>query len=196
METFFSPSVTYALFVLAGFAVLAEAGFTTFGVASLVAALLGAGVLGGIAADDLVWWPLLIAGLSIVAAAFPLAIHRRVRSLELTSTVLLAIGSILFAALNRDWPTAAVALAVVVGFYFGTAKLFQMVDAMYNQPARTGMESLVGQSAVVRKWSGVQGTVALNGAYWTCDGPPGLAPGQSVRVVSHDGMRLQIVYEG
>jgi len=196
MSDFFSPSVTYALFVLGGLAILAEASLTTFGVASVIALVFGAGVVFGVNTDGLIWWPLVIAGLSVVLSALPLALHRRIRGIELGATFVMGLGSLLFAVVNKDLITAVMAVVVTVAFYFVTTKLFEMVDSVNNARSPVGMDSMINEQATVRKWSGTSGTVILRGSYWTCDGPPGLSAGQSVRIVSHDGMRLRVIYDG
>ena len=61
------------------------------------------------------------------------------------------------------------------------------------RPARTGQEGMVGQMArVVEVLSPGTGKVFLHGEYWDADGPPGLAPGEEVRIAGVNGLRLRV----
>jgi membrane-bound serine protease (ClpP class) len=61
------------------------------------------------------------------------------------------------------------------------------------RPARTGREGMLGQTArVVEIVSPGTGKVFLHGEYWDADGPPGLAPGEEVRIAGVDGLRLRV----
>ena len=81
-------------------------------------------------------------------------------------------------------PGLAVTLAVVGLLSWKTMQL-------RRSPVRTGLESMVGQSArVVAGFSGASdaGTVLIQGEYWNAVGPPDLADGDTVRVQKiHDG---------
>ncbi len=60
-------------------------------------------------------------------------------------------------------------------------------------PARTGPEAMIGAEArVVDGFQPPRGTgrVHVQGEYWDSIGPPGLAPGEPVRIVRVEGMTL------
>jgi membrane-bound serine protease (ClpP class) len=85
-------------------------------------------------------------------------------------------------------PAVAMTLGVVGFLTFRTISLRRM-------PVRTGASGLVGKSArVVRPFGepDAMGTVQLEGEYWDAYGAPGAAPGETVRVVGMDGLKLRV----
>ncbi|HEY6066373.1 MAG TPA: NfeD family protein, partial [Thermoanaerobaculia bacterium] len=62
------------------------------------------------------------------------------------------------------------------------------------RPARTGPEGMVGEAARVVENFAPPGTgrVLVHGEYWDAEGPPGLAPGEVVRIAGVDGLRLRV----
>ena len=56
------------------------------------------------------------------------------------------------------------------------------------------MDALVGRSAEVTRWSGREGSVTLDGAFWSARGPDdtAIAVGERVTVVSYEGMHLEV----
>ena len=85
-------------------------------------------------------------------------------------------------------PAVAMTLAVVGFLTFRTLSL-------RRAPVRTGSTSLVGKNArVVRPFpeSEEAGTVLIEGEYWDAYGAPGAAPGETVRVVGVEGLRLRV----
>lgn len=85
-------------------------------------------------------------------------------------------------------PAVAMTLAVVGFLTFKTISL-------RRAPVRTGSVSLVGKSArVVRTIpeSEEPGTVLVDGEYWDAYGAPGAAPGESVRIIGVEGLKLRV----
>jgi len=68
-----------------------------------------------------------------------------------------------------------------------------------RQKPRSGVEALIGRTAVVRRWKGGAGRVFVAGESWQAVLAPGLAaetppePGQGVTVAGIDGMTLVVV---
>lgn len=62
------------------------------------------------------------------------------------------------------------------------------------RPARTGIEGMVGETArVVQDFSPQgRGKVLVAGEYWDAEGPPGIAPGETVKVVGVEGMKVRV----
>jgi membrane-bound serine protease (ClpP class) len=85
-------------------------------------------------------------------------------------------------------PAVAVTLGVLGFLTFRTISL-------RRAPVKTGQSSLLGRSArVVRRLpeSEEPGTVLLDGEYWDAYGAPGASPGETVRVVGIDGLKLRV----
>jgi len=85
-------------------------------------------------------------------------------------------------------PAVAMTLTVVGFLTFKTISL-------RRAPVRTGSVSLVGKSArVVRTIpeSEEPGTVLVDGEYWDAYGAPGAAPGESVRIIGVEGLKLRV----
>ena len=85
-------------------------------------------------------------------------------------------------------PAVIMTLGVVGFLTFRTIALRRM-------PVRTGASSLLGKNArVVRPFGepDAMGTVLLEGEYWDAYGAPGAAPGETVRVVGMEGLKLRV----
>lgn len=85
-------------------------------------------------------------------------------------------------------PAVAMTLGVVGFLTFRTISLRRM-------PVRTGASNLLGKNArVVRSSTEPDnlGTVLLEGEYWDAYGAPGAAPGETVRVVGMEGLKLRV----
>ncbi len=85
-------------------------------------------------------------------------------------------------------PAVAMTLGVVGFLTFRTISLRRM-------PVRTGASNLLGKNArVVRPFGepDAPGTVLLDGEYWDAYGAPGAAPGDTVRVVGMEGLKLRV----
>jgi membrane-bound serine protease (ClpP class) len=96
--------------------------------------------------------------------------------------IALLVGSLLL------FSAVTMTLAVLLFLTFRTI-------AIRRAPVRTGSVSLIGRSArVVRPLpeSEEPGTVLLDGEYWDAYGAPGAAPGENVRVVGVEGLKLRV----
>jgi membrane-bound serine protease (ClpP class) len=85
-------------------------------------------------------------------------------------------------------PAVAMTLGVVGFLTFRTLSL-------RRTPVRTGAVSLLGKIArVVRAIPASEdlGTVLVDGEYWDAYGAPGAAPGETVRVVGVEGLKLRV----
>lgn len=85
-------------------------------------------------------------------------------------------------------PGLALTLAIVTFLTWNTLRLRMA-------PATTGLEGMVGETArVVNGFDAPPGIgkVLAHGEYWDAQGPPGLSPGETVRVVEVSGTRLRV----
>jgi membrane-bound serine protease (ClpP class) len=164
------------------------------------------GIVGGIALLLALYafsvLPVSLAGIALILFAVLLFVLEVKASshgvLAAGGAIALLAGSLLLFSGNGDHayrvdlsivlPAVLMTLAIVGFLTFRTLSLRRL-------PARTGAVSLVGRSArVVRPTAGMEepGTVLLDGEYWDAYGAAGAAPGETVRVVGVDGLKLRV----
>ena len=78
--------------------------------------------------------------------------------------------------------TSAIILAGVVGVAVRSRK----------QTVQTGAEQLIGGPAEVVEWSGREGRVRVHGEIWLAESEMELAPGDRVRVIGREGLKLTV----
>jgi membrane-bound serine protease (ClpP class) len=66
--------------------------------------------------------------------------------------------------------------------------LYVKIMESMRQPVKTGSEGLLGQVAEV----GPVGSLIVRGERWSIAQPEGLTPGQQVRIVGFNGLRLEV----
>jgi membrane-bound serine protease (ClpP class) len=85
-------------------------------------------------------------------------------------------------------PSLVLTLAVVALLTWKTIQLRM-------RPATTGTEGMIGELARVIDGipePGAHAKVLVHGEYWDAEGPPGIAAGETVRVVGVEGFRLRV----
>lgn len=143
--------------------------------------------------------PMNIAGLALVGVAIVLFV---IDMFAPTHGVLTA-GGILsfflgtFMLFDRGEPYLRLSLAWLVPATVLTALFFIFVAGAgiraQRQPARTGMETLIGQ--VVTAFERIDdkgGRVFLEGEYWNASSSEPVEPGQDAEIVSRDGLTLKV----
>jgi membrane-bound serine protease (ClpP class) len=93
------------------------------------------------------------------------------------------IGLVLFLIL--PWTIALPLYLLIVSL---SVWLYTKIMASMRQPVKTGSEGLLGQVAEV----GPGDSMIVRGERWSIAQPDGLTPGQQVRIVGLDGLRLQV----
>ena len=93
-------------------------------------------------------------------------------------------------------------VAEVLIFILGAIVLFELVEhvvfpiaavvAARKRPAVTGAEGMVGKTAVVKRWSGKEGQVAVDGELWTAIGDEPLLPDEAAIVRGVQGLTLRV----
>lgn len=89
-----------------------------------------------------------------------------------------------------------VARTLIYGAGGGVA-LFMLAVAVFvvrrrKQPARLGVEGMIGAVGVARSRLAPTGTVVVHGEYWTADADEAIESGTSVEVTAVDGLRLRV----
>jgi len=103
------------------------------------------------------------------------------------SLILFQGGSPLF---QVDWWLIAVVIILIAGFV--AFAVFKIVGT-YHRRAKTGKEDLMGRTAVVREALDPEGTVFLEGEYWTAISRSGrIEPGEEVTILEINGLRLTV----
>lgn len=91
--------------------------------------------------------------------------------------------------LALSMPLAAAVAVVALGFVLIAVRL---ALASRRQARRSGAEAMLGHDAQVLDWSGRAGHVLLMGERWQATGPQALLPGQPVRVLAVQGLRVEV----
>jgi membrane-bound serine protease (ClpP class) len=107
----------------------------------------------------------------------------------------LALGSLLLfdtpdSTLTVDRSIVFTAVATLGAFVFAISYL--VVRSQSAAPA-LGMEGLIGQIGEARSKLSPNGKVFVHGEYWNARGDGEIEPGDRVKVVGYDGMRLHVV---
>jgi membrane-bound serine protease (ClpP class) len=101
-----------------------------------------------------------------------------------------AIGSVMM----FDMPGARISLSVVLGGTLASAALFGVVLTLLlrarRRPVVTGATALTGLSGSVIGWNGTEGEVLVQGERWRARAGGPVQAGETVRVVSRDGLTL------
>ena len=180
------PSATYVCIVLASVALLLEiAPPPTFGLAGLLAVGLAAVAVVGLGRQDLTWWPLLFTVTGVCAWGAMLAARHAPVPAQVLAGAAFAGGSVGFGFVAEDAPTlvSAVVASVLLPALF--PQLLSATGRLMDRPSDVGMDALVG---------GREGSVTLDGAFWSARGPDdtAIAVGERVTVVSYEGMHLEV----
>lgn len=91
-------------------------------------------------------------------------------------------------------PWASIGAIVATSLAFSLLVL-RMLWRARHRPVQTGERGMLGERATVLEWNDGRGRVLAAGERWQAIGEATLAPGQSVRVVSIDGLVLRVVAE-
>ena len=104
------------------------------------------------------------------------------------------LGSLfLFDSAGSD---VAVAWSIVLGAGGGLACFILVVGAVVarrgRQPARLGVEGMLGAVGTTRERLAPVGTVVVHGEYWTAEADDAIEPGVPVEVTGVEGLRLRV----
>ncbi len=191
LATLTDPNVAYILLLIGAYGLILEfshPGIFAPGVVGTIALVLGLVAL-SIIPFDLGGLGLTLLGIVLMASeAF------------VTSFGVLGIGGlvafVLGSLMTFDVPGFRLAWPVVIGAASVSAGLFFLVLAMLvrarRRPMASGDATILGAKAEVIAWSGEEGEVLTLGEHWRARADRQLTAGQSVRVVSRDGLTLRV----
>lgn len=193
LATISDPNIAFLLLLAGVYGLIIEAAAPGIGVGGVVGGIslvLGLFALNLLPVDAT---GLLLMGLGVamlVAEAFIPAFG----VLGIGGLVALLLGAVI--AFDFDAPGFRLSPGVV-GVAAGAGALLLLVTLRVvwrsrGRPARTGGQGMIDAPGRVLDWSGSAGAVLVHGERWTATGPPGLRPGQRIRVVTRRGLRLEI----
>jgi membrane-bound serine protease (ClpP class) len=163
------------------------------------------GVIGGIALllalYALQLLPINYAGLALIALGIALMIAElfvpSFGALGIGGIVALAIGSVIL--VDTDVPGYGIPWTLVAGITATTAAFIALVGGLalksQRRPVVSGREDMVGSAGEVVKVEGREAWAQVHGELWKVAASTPLAPGQRVRVVSVQGLELEVVPE-
>jgi len=193
---FEEPSVVLVAVTLAAVLFVVEMALPTLGLAGLLSFTAAAVALGGLARQDLVWWPLFGTALAVIAWLVLIIGKRRSPPFEIATVAVVAASGIAFGVLNDDAATIVVAVASAAGLWL----LFPVIHGAFvritGRPAQAGTEAFVGQLATVDRWDDVRGVVQFEGSRWNAAGPHGLRADDLVVIVAVAGSSLTVARPG
>ncbi len=189
------PAVVLLCVMIAAALLLVEAALPTFGIAGATGMLAAVGAAVGINRQDAEWWPLFGTAAAIIVWALLILARRRSPIAEAAAIAAFAAGGLGFAAVNSDWASAALTIVGTVGLALAFPPLHGAATKVLDAQPQTGMESLVGQPAVVDRWADNGGVVLLGGTRWNAVGAAvaDLHGGDRVTVVGSHGNTLVVL---
>jgi membrane-bound serine protease (ClpP class) len=164
------------------------------------------GVVGGIALILALYafsvLPVNLAGLALILFAIVLFIAEvKIVShgvLAIGGAIALIAGSLLLFSGRGEETLYRIDLSIIVPALVLTLTIVGLLTwktlELRMRPARTGPEGMVGESAQVIESFSAPGTgrILVHGEYWDAEGPPGLAPGEVVRIAGVEGLRVRV----
>ncbi len=188
-----APWLAVVLLSFAAALAVLEAAVPGFGLAGGAAAIcvVVAGVV--VAEADVPWWPLLLLGTAIVVWTLMVWWQRAPVAAQAGAAGLAAAGGVGFGVLAHD--AASIALGVVgpLGLAVGFPVLHGWARRLAERQPSTGMEALVGRTAVVEQVPpGDRLAVRLDGSLWTIVPRVPVGVGVTVSVTGWQGMMLVV----
>jgi len=91
--------------------------------------------------------------------------------------------------LSVSWPIVLSAAGTSALIFIG---VLGWIMRIRHRPAVTGSEQLIGSAGHVVEWAGRKGRIRIHGEIWSATSASGLAKDSVVRVVSRQGLTLQV----
>jgi membrane-bound serine protease (ClpP class) len=164
------------------------------------------GVIGGIslllALYALQLLPISYAGLALIVLGVALMVAElfvpSFGALGIGGLIALAFGAVIL--VDTEVPGYGIPWTLIAGISASTAAFIALVGGLAikarRRPVVSGREQLVGSPGEVVKVEGPEAWAHVHGELWKIASPSPLTPGQRVRVVSVDGLALNVVPEG
>lgn len=187
-----APAVVLVAITLAAALLLVEIALPTFGVAGTTALALTAVALVSASDQGHPWWPLLAVAAAVCLWAALLTVRRPPPMAQVLAGGLFALGGVAYGLLARDPATVVLAAAGSVGLPFAFGPLLKATNCLRELPPQTGMEALVGRTALVVHWDGLSGTCRIDGSLWNARGPGAIMPGTEVVVTGYRRMTVDV----
>lgn len=186
------PALVLVVLSLAAALFVIEVALPTAGVAGSLALVFGVIAAVAVVRQDATWWPLVGPKAAVVLWAVMIARRQRSPTLEGIAIALFAGGSVTFGVLADSPAAAGIGVVIALALGAGFPRLHERARTLLEQPARTGMEAMVGQLAEVVRWEGTSGSVRLAGSLWNATSSDPLTAGDPVSVISYSGTTLAV----
>lgn len=184
------------LLTLAAALCVLEAAIPGFGLAGGAGTVCAVGAAAVVWRAEAAWWPLVAVGFAVVGWTLMLWWRRAPVAAQAAVAGLDAAGGVGFGVLADDLATMAVGALGAVGLAVSFPVLHRWTGRLADRQPQTGMEALVGRTAVVERVPpGDRLAVRLDGSLWTIAAPAGApvpAPGTTVVVRAWRGMVLDV----
>jgi membrane-bound serine protease (ClpP class) len=136
------------------------------------------------------WYGSLLLAISVGILLFELKSHTH-PALLISGTLLLALSTfLLFIPFGRLSPATGISVSLAVGIITGLLGYLGL--KAQNAPARTGVETMVGETGLARTAIDPEGTVLVHGEYWHAHSRSSIAEGQRVSVRAVEGFVLEV----
>ena len=193
LEVITDPTVAYGLLIIGMIGLLIEVavpGLFLPGVTGLVSLLVA------LYAFQLL--PISLVGLGIVVLGLVLMVVELTMAgfglIGLSGIIAFVLGSVFL--MDTGVPGYGVSRSLIGLLAVISSSLLMMflvwLRRLHTMPVLGGSEEMVGEIAIVKKWNGLEGRVAMRGTTWAArfDGP--LTPGQRVRVTAIEGLTVDV----
>lgn len=187
-----APAVVLVALTLAAGLFLIEVALPTLGVAGTTSLLLGVWSVAVVNHQGYTWWPLLLVVAAVCLWAVLLTRRRASWLSQVVAAGLFGGGSATYGVLEDDPATVVLGIVAAVALALGFRPLLAATRRLLDLPHQTGMESLVGRTAVVVTWSGGRGKVRIDGSLWNARGPEQLAVDAEVDVRGFSRMTVDV----
>jgi len=194
--TTIGPALALVLVALAGIAIFAEVVLVTGGIAGAVAAVAGIGAVIGVVEGDVSWPMLVVVGVVGAAWLTPLILRPRNPLIDLGGGAAFFLTTLVYAVVNGDWVSIPVGALLTIAIWAGGRWMKNVSATVRGTQPTIGMESLVGRVGVATKWWSADGTVSVDGSYWSARSTQVVRTGDAIEVSGWSGMILDVVHTG
>jgi membrane protein implicated in regulation of membrane protease activity len=162
------------LTVAVGLAVL-EAAIPGLGLAGAGATVAGLAAAAIVWQSEVVWWPLVAVGAATVLWTLMVGGPRPPTWAQVAAPALHAAGGVAYGVIAEDVASIAVGVVGAMALAAGFAPLHAWTRKLVEQQPTTGMEALVGRTAVVQTGAEGRPVVRIDGSLWSIGSAPGPA---------------------
>jgi membrane-bound serine protease (ClpP class) len=184
------PNIAFLLLLVGALGVFWEMHAPGMIVPGLIGVILICASAYGLYEDTPTWYGLLLLALALILLGVELKIYTHFIS-GIAGAVFLCIGAlVLLHGPQRITPSLAIGVSVA---FAGIAIFLSVLgDRARREKHLTGMESLIGTTGTSRTDVNPNGTVFVNGEYWSARSDHSIRAGTAIKVEHVDGLVLVV----